>query len=102
MQTEAADAALAAARAELEAAAREDISPSRAQAAQKRIAALEAECGRQQVRRTQYQEYVLLLSFTSAVPGNCLKPAVSLRIINGERRVEIFITPTGIFQLTGV
>ena len=51
-QAEAADAALAAARAELEAAAREDISPSRAQAAQKRIAALEEECGRQLVWRS--------------------------------------------------
>ncbi len=48
-QAEAAEAALAAARAELEAAARDDISPSRTQAARERIAALEADCCRLKV-----------------------------------------------------
>jgi hypothetical protein len=50
-QAAAAESALAAARAQLEAAARDDISPSRAQAARQRIAALEAERARLQVLR---------------------------------------------------
>ncbi len=48
-QAVAAESALAAARAQLEAAARDDISPSRSQAARQRIAALEAERARLQV-----------------------------------------------------
>lgn len=66
-QAETAEAALAAARAELEAAARDDISPSRTQAARERIAALEADCCRLKVHALPQPPYAKHISAAKSV-----------------------------------